>query len=300
MTTSKINSKLSHQSFCGLVVRPLSPALGAEVLGVDAGKLSDNDFLQVRAALHDNGVVVIRQQALSPAEQTEFTRRFGEIQYHINSEYMMEGQPEVLILSTEVDEAGKNLGIPDAGSDWHSDHSYVDFPTAYTILQSVIVPSVGGDTEWTNMTRAYETLDDALKARLDGLIAIHTFNRTRNPRLVQRSRHANEGAYYAERSPPDALHPIVRTHPHTGRKALFISPRFTIGIKDVDDTEAQPLLDTLFDHIAKREFVYHHKWQPGDLVLWDNRQTIHLACGGVTLPDVRRMHRSTVKGERPI
>lgn len=297
--TASNTQHVAEQTSSRPAISPLSEALGAEITGINAARLDQAGFESVRKALHDSCVIVIRDQKMTPSEQTEFTRRFGEIQYHINSEYMMPGQPEVLILSTELDENGKNIGIPDAGSDWHSDHSYVDYPTAYTILQSIIVPKVGGDTEWTNMTRAYETLDDSLKARIEGLIGIHSFNRVRNPRLAQRSRHSDEAAYYNDRSPPDAHHPIVRTHPHTGRKALFVSPRFTIGIKDLDDAIAQRLLDELFAHIAKREFVYHHQWQSGDLVMWDNRQTIHLACGGVQPPHVRRMHRSTVKGERP-
>lgn len=281
-----------------MVVTPLSDALGAEVTGIDAANLDEATFGRLRDALHDNIVVVVRGQALSPAAQTHFARRFGEIQYHINSEYKMEDQPEVLILSTEIVD-GKNVGIPDAGSDWHSDHSYIERPTAYTILQSVIVPKVGGDTEWTNMVKAYETLDDDLKARIQGLVGIHSFNRTRNPRMTRPTRHENPEAYFAERSPPDSFHPMVRTHPATGRKALFISPRFTIGILDLDDAEAQPLLDELFAHIANRDLVYHHNWRPGDLVMWDNRQTLHLACGGVKPPEVRRMHRTTVQGEIP-
>ncbi len=290
------DAALNH---AGLEIRPLSKAMGAELIGFDTANLDNEAFSRLLGALHDYGVIVVRDQALSPAEQTQFTQRFGEIQYHINSEYKMPGQPEVLILSTEKDEQGNNLGIPDAGSDWHSDHSYVDIPTAYTILQSIIVPDQGGDTEWTNMTRAYEELSPEIKDRLEGLIGIHSFNRTRNPRMTRPTRHANEAAYFAERSPPDAYHPIVRTHPHTRRKALFISPRFTIAIKDLDDEVAQPLLDELFAHIADRRFVYRHKWRQGDLTIWDNRQTIHQAQGGVRPPDVRRMHRSTVKGERP-
>ena len=279
-------------------VSPLSDKLGAEITGVDAAALDEETFSRLRDALHDNVVVVVRDQALSPAAQTDFSRRFGEIQYHINSEYKMPDQPEVLILSTELVD-GKNVGIPDAGSDWHSDHAYVDRPTAYTILQSVKVPKVGGDTEWANMVTAYETLSDGMKARIDGLIGIHSFNRMRNPRMTRRTRHENEAEYFAQRSPPDAFHPIARTHPHTAKKALFISPRFTIGILDMDDAEAQPLLDELFAHIANGDFVYHHKWRPGDLVMWDNRQTLHLACGGVKPPEVRRMHRTTVMGEVP-
>jgi len=284
----------------GLQINKLGEALAAEAVGVDLAKISDADFKMLRDALHDNGVLVVRDQALDPAEQTEFTRKFGEIQYHINDEYKMPGQPEVLILSTEVDEEGNNLGIPDAGSDWHSDHSYVDVPTAYTLLQSVIIPEHGGDTEWIGMVAAYEALSDEMKERLEGLIGIHSFNRFRNPRMTRPDRHGDGEAYYAERSPPDAFHPIVRTHPHTGKKMLFISPRFTLGIKDMDDAEAQPLLDQLFDHLIDTRFIYHHSWRKGDLVMWDNRQTLHLALGGVKAPEVRRMHRSTVLGEVPV
>ncbi len=281
-----------------MTVTPLAKLLGAEITGVDLATIDDGDFGRLRDALHDHIVVAVRGQALSPAEQTEFTRRFGEIQYHINSEYKMVDQPEVLILSTEVKD-GKNVGIPDAGSDWHSDHAYVDRPTAYTILQSVTLPKVGGDTEWTSMVAAYEALGGDMKARLDGLVGIHSFNRMRNPRMTRRTRHANEAEYFATRSPPDAFHPIARTHPFTGRKALFISPRFTIGIKGMDDAEAQALLETLFAHIANRDFVYHHSWQAGDLLMWDNRSALHLALGGVVAPEIRRMHRTTVKGEIP-
>jgi taurine dioxygenase len=279
-------------------VSPLSENIGAEITGIDAAELDEKTFAGVRDALHQHKIVVVRDQSLNPVTQTDFSRRFGEIQYHINSKYKMPDQPEVLILSTEVVD-GKNIGIPDAGSDWHSDHAYVDRPTAYTILQSVKVPKVGGDTEWTNMALAYEMLPIEMKTRIDGLTGIHSFNRTRNPRMNRPTRHENEVEYFAKHSPPDAFHPIARTHPHTGQKALFVSPRFTIGIKDMDDAEAQPLLDELFDHIANRDFVYHHSWRAGDLVMWDNRQTLHLACGGVTPPEVRRMHRTTILGEVP-
>lgn len=284
----------------GFQVNRLGNALAAEIVGADLASLSDSDFAALRDAFHENAMLVVRDQALNPAEQTAFTRRFGDIQYHINDEYKMPDQPEVLILSTELDADGNNLGIPDAGSDWHSDHSYVDVPTAYTILQSVIVPDNGGDTEWVGMTAAYDALSDEMKERIDGLIAIHSFNRFRNPRMTRPDRHGDGEAYYAERSPPDAFHPIARTHPHTGKKALFISPRFTLGIQDMDDAEAQPLLDELFDHLLEERFIYHHQWRKGDLVMWDNRQTLHKALGGVQLPEVRRMHRSTVVGEVPV
>lgn len=279
-------------------ITPLSPVMGAEVTGIDAATIGAQDFGRLRDALHQHLVLAVRGQTLDPAAQTGFTRRFGDIQYHINSEYKMPGQPEVLILSTEVVD-GRNVGIPDAGSDWHSDHSYVPRPTAYTILQSVALPKVGGDTEWTNMAAAYDALSSTMKARLEGLVGIHSFNRFRNPRMRRPTRHADAAEYFAERSPPDAFHPVVRMHPATGRRALYVSPRFTIGIRDMEDGAAQALLDDLFDHIARRRFVYHHRWRQGDLVMWDNRATLHLACGGVIAPEIRRMHRTTVVGEIP-
>jgi taurine dioxygenase len=254
-------------------------------------------FAKLRDVFHENLVVVVKGQDLTPAQQTEFARRFGEIQYHISPEYLMKDQPEVMILSNEKED-GKFIGLPDGGSEWHSDHSYVDQPTGYTMLQAIKVPKDGGDTEWTNMVRAYEVLPDEMKSRLDGLIGIHSFNRMKNQRLSVPVRHMNDPDYY-KRSPPDSFHPIVRTHPHTNKKALYISPRFTIGIKGMDDADAQPLLDELFTHIQNRDFIYHHRWTKGDLLMWDNRATIHLALLGVPEGQARRMHRTTVLGEIP-
>jgi taurine dioxygenase len=280
-----------------MTVKPLSEALGAEISGINAAELDDVTFAKLRDVFHENLVVVVKGQDLTPAQQTEFARRFGEIQYHISPEYLMKDQPEVMILSNEKED-GKFIGLPDGGSEWHSDHSYVDQPTGYTMLQAIKVPKDGGDTEWTNMVRAYEVLPDEMKSRLDGLIGIHSFNRMKNQRLSVPVRHMNDPDYY-KRSPPDSFHPIVRTHPHTNKKALYISPRFTIGIKGMDDADAQPLLDELFTHIQNRDFIYHHRWTKGDLLMWDNRATIHLALLGVPEGQARRMHRTTVLGEIP-
>ena len=280
-----------------MTVKPLSEALGAEISGINTAELDDTTFDKLRDVFHENLVVVVKGQDLTPAQQTEFARRFGEIQYHISPEYLMKDQPEVMILSNEKED-GKFIGLPDGGSEWHSDHSYVNQPTGYTMLQAIKVPKDGGDTEWTNMVRAYETLSDDMKSRLDGLVGIHSFNRMKNQRLSVPVRHMNDPDYY-KRSPPDSFHPIVRTHPHTGKKALYISPRFTIGIKDMEAFEAQPLLDELFAHIQNRDFIYHHRWTVGDLLMWDNRATIHLALLGVPEGQARRMHRTTVLGEIP-
>ncbi len=280
-----------------MTVEPLSDALGAQISGINAAELDEIAFDELRNVFHSNLVVVVKNQNLTPAQQTKFARRFGEIQYHISPEYLMKDQPEVMILSNEKED-GKFIGLPDGGSEWHSDHSYVDQPTGYTMLHAIKVPKDGGDTEWTNMVHAYEALSNKLKARLEGLSGIHSFNRMKNQRLSVPVRHMNDPDYY-KRSPPDSFHPIVRTHPHTGKKALYISPRFTIGIRDMDDAEAQPLLDTLFANILNRDFIYRHRWSVGDLLMWDNRATIHLALLGVPEGQARRMHRTTVLGEIP-
>ena len=279
-----------------IAIRPLSPVLGVEVVGADASRLDNATFERLRDAFHRSCVLVVRDQSLTPPQQVAFSRRFGELEHHISPLYQMKDEPDVMILSNEVVD-GKLVGNPDAGSDWHSDQAYTDEPCAYTILQSVRVPKAGGDTAFTNMVTAYETLSDSMKARLDGLIGIHNFSRLKNPRMKPLDR--LDTSYYEKYSPPDALHPLVRTHPHTGRKALYLSPRSTIGIRDMDDSQAQPLLDELFDHIDDPALVYTHKWREGDLLMWDNRSVNHIALGGVKLPDVRRIHRTTVVGERP-
>lgn len=277
-------------------VRPLSEALGAEVEGIDAADLDNHAFDALLDIFHENIVLVIRDQSLTPGQQVAFSRRFGELEHHVSPVYQMKDEPDVMILSNEVVD-GKLVGNPDAGSDWHSDQSYTDQPCAYTILQSVRVPEHGGDTAWTNMVAAYDALDDAMKERLHSLIGVHNFSRLKNPRMKPLERLSTD--YYQKYSPPDAYHPLVRTHPFTKREALYLSPRSTIGIKDMDDREAQPLLDQLFAHIDDQRFVYRHKWRPGDLVMWDNRACNHIALGGVKAPEIRRIHRTTVMGEVP-
>ncbi len=277
-------------------VQPLSTAMGVEVSGIDANSLDEAGFNRLRDVFHDNIVCVIRDQSLTPRQQVEFSRRFGELETHISPVYQMKDVPEVMILSNEVVD-GKLVGNPDAGSDWHSDQSYTDRPCAYTILQSVRVPEEGGQTAWTNMVTAYETLDAETKQQISGLVGVHNFSRHKNPRMVPLARLSKD--YYEKYSPPDAFHPLVRTHPFTGRKALYLSPRSTIGIKDMDDAIAQPLLDRLFAHIDNVELVYRHQWRAGDLVMWDNRTSNHIALGGVKEPEIRRIHRTTVAGEIP-
>jgi len=276
-------------------VTRLSDALGAEITGVDVAALDDAAFAGAMDAFHEHCILVFRDQDLAPAAQVAFSRRLGEIQYHVSPEVCLDSHPEVMVLSNEIRD-GKYVGIPDAGSDWHSDHSYMAVPTKISMLHALRVAAEGGDTEWANMYTAYDTLPEATKARLEGLVGIHTFNRLRNPRVGMPERHGDGKEHY-KRSPPDAFHPLARVHPATGRTALYCSARFTIAIRDMDDAEAQPLLDELFEHQLRRDFVYHHTWRKGDLMMWDNRCTLHWACGGIKPPGIRHMHRTTIQGD---
>jgi taurine dioxygenase len=280
-------------------ITPLSDVLGAEVTGIDLAGIDDATFATVREAFLKHHVLVFRDQDLSPEQQVAFSGRFGTLDIHVQTKDQIPGLPYVQVFSTRMVD-GKYVGSPAAGDFWHSDLSYTPTPTLCTFLHARALPQEGGDTEWSNMHRAWETLPEETRQRIAPLRARHTYNRLRNPRVTVHEAHRDEAkARYADISPDDAIHPVVRTHPETGRQALYVSPRFTIGIEDMDEAEGQALLDELFAHAVRREFIYRHKWRLGDLTMWDNRCLIHLACGGVPKGQVRHMHRTIVRGDAP-
>jgi taurine dioxygenase len=284
----------------GPIVNPLSEMMGAEILGVDLSEsLSDDVFRRIQQAFYEHKVIAIRGQKLSPHAQIDFSRRFGDLEIQGNSEYTVEGAPEVLVLSNDI-KNGKPIGVIDGGDFWHSDSSHKTHPSCATILHSLKNPRVGGDTLFADMYLAYDTLPGNLKDRIAGLQGLHAASKLKNKRVVISKDRPGAADFYASRlDRPDVPHPMVRTHSATGRKALYISPRFTIGILDMEDEEAQALLDLLFDHQLKPEFQYRHKWKEGDVVMWDNRCVLHCAGGAYEYPDVRTMHRTVVAGEKP-
>ena len=191
------------------------------------------------------------------------------------------------------------VGIINAGDFWHTDLSFADIPARATFLHAFEVADEGGDTEWSNMYLAYESLPNETKDRIEGLRGVHVFDRRKNPRARVDAQYAgNPDAIYGL-AIPDATHPMVRTHQHTGRKSLFVSPRFVVGIDGMDDAQAQPLLDELFAHQIRPEFRYRHKWRRGDLLMWDNSCLIHIGRGNIKPPGIRHMHRTMVLGDRP-
>lgn len=280
-------------------INPLSDVLGAEVIGIDVGDLDDAAFGQVHDAFLEHHVLVFRDQDLPPERQINFAQRFGELDVHIQKDNTYSGHEAMQILSTKKVN-GKYVGSPSAGDAWHSDLSYTNIPTLCTMLYAVEIPKTGGDTKWSNMYRAYDVLSDRMKRKVDGLHARHTFNRFRNPRVEVPDVYKGKGKErYVDIAPPDAIHPVVRIHPETGRKALYISERFTIGIEELKEDEGQTLLDELITHQKQRDFIYRHKWDLHDLTIWDNRCLIHLACGGVPEGQIRHMHRTIVRGDKP-
>ena len=282
-------------------ISPYSTALGAEITGIKlSSSCGDNLIRDIKSALHEHLVLVFRDQDLLPGEQVAFSERFGELVVRVSGEFLHPEFPPVLILSNRIIN-GKSEGATDAyaGSHWHSDLTYAARPSFGSMLHALEVADEGGDTAWANMYEAYDTLNNEIKERIDGLKAIHVRDRRRNPRAgIPGNFDRDVNAYY-DIKVPDSIHPMVRTHPVTGRKSLYVSPRFTVAIEGVDDVEGQPLLDELFDHQKEPDFMFRHKWKTGDLVFWDNSATIHLACGGLKPHDVRKLHRTSIAGDVP-
>ena len=282
-------------------IAPLSDVLGAEITGIDVARDLDGDaFDAVLGAFHRYRVLAFREQYLDPADQVAFASRFGPLEVHDNRRYNLPDQPHVMVLSNDLRD-GEPVGVPDAGDSWHTDLSFKETPSLCTLLQAVRLPREGGDTAFACMTRAYAALEPDIKARIAGRRAVHNPSKLANPRVKISPLRKDAAAFYAGQSArfAEVAHPIVRTHPETGEKSLYVQPRFTIGIEGMEDEEAQPLLDALFAHQIRPEFVYRHRWRDGDLVMWDNRCLIHYATGGYSYPDIRTMHRTTVLGDRP-
>ena len=283
----------------GVRVNPISEVMACEITGVDLSKpLDDSTFAEIEQAFHDHQVIAIRGQKISPENQVAFTRRFGDIEPHNTTEFVIPDTPQVLVLSNDVRD-GKPIGVIDAGDFWHSDSSHRKVPSKATILHSLRNPSEGGDTQFANMYLAYETLPAAVKLRIEGLQGIHAASKLKNKRVqVSKDRPGATDFYASRLGRPDVTHPIVMVHPATGRKALYISPRFTIGIAGMPEQEADELLDLLLDHQLKMDFQYHHQWHENDLVMWDNRCLLHKAGGGYQYPDIRLLHKTVVAGDK--
>ena len=238
-------------------VIPSGGALGAEIRGLDLSQALDDDTVQaIRQALLDYCVVYFRDQDLSEEDQIRFTNYFGRAVEHVRKQLDREHK-EIFIVSN-IEENGQPIGaLGDGEVSFHSDLSYLKRPGTISVLYALEIPSTGGNTQWCNCYAAYRALDEDMKKRLTGLRAVH--------------RH-----YVEEQNPPERVdHPVVRTHPETGRKSLYAGPHLTKYILDMPTDESDALLKMLFEHAARPQFLWTHIWQVGDLVMWDNRPTMH-------------------------
>ncbi|HEX8592716.1 MAG TPA: TauD/TfdA family dioxygenase [Pseudomonas sp.] len=278
-------------------VRPFAEKVGAEIVGLDVSRpLNDADFARVHQAHLDYHVVVFRDQQITPQQQIDFSRRFGVLQIHVLKQFLLANHPEILIVSNIVED-GQPIGLGDAGKYWHSDLSYKELPSLGSMLHAQELPSEGGDTLFADMHLAWDTLPKHLRDAVEGRSAVHNY--------TARYSEGHNAASWRPALTPEQLaqvvevtHPIVRTHPENGRKALFVSEGFTTRIVGLPEDESRDLLNELYAHSVRPEHVYRHQWQPHDLVFWDNRSLIHLAAG--TPPHLRRkLFRTTIQGDAP-
>jgi taurine dioxygenase len=274
-------------------------ACGAEILFDLSSELDERTFAEIEQAFHDNTVIYFRGQQLSNERHIAFSRRFGELEIHVLKRFLLPDHAEIMLISNVKDENGENIGLADAGFTWHTDVSYLKRPSRCTLLYAKEVPyrdgKALGDTLFTNTIAAYEALSETMKRRLAGLQAIHRYSaRTRvanspRPKLTQKQLDET----------PDVVHPIVRTHAWTGRKSLYVTAGECIGIEGLPDDEGVALIEELHAHCLRPQFQYRHKWRVGDLLMWDNAASMHLAICDYALPERRLMHRTTVTGEVP-
>lgn len=286
-------------------VRKRDAALGAEIAFDLSRPIDQAIFAELERLFHDNIVVCFPDQRLSEAQQIAFSRRFGELEIHIVKKYLLPGYPEILLISNIRDENGGHIGLADAGFTWHTDTSYRRLPSRCSLLYAKEVPQDAseaalGDTVFANCIAAYEALPEATKRHLHGLKAIHRYSSRR--RIDNSPRPKLTAAQLAET--PDIAHPIVRTHPYTGRKALYVTAGECIGIvsesgESMPADEALDLIAELDAHCVRPEFCYRHSWRVGDLVMWDNASAMHLAICDYAFPQRRLMHRTTVIGSQP-
>jgi taurine dioxygenase len=296
-----------------ITVNRIGKHLGAEISGIDLSKpLSGDTFAEVAKAFFDNEVVFFRNQKLTPDHQIAFTRRFGALEQHVRKESRLAEFPEILVVANVLDQEGNAIGTQDAGRFWHSDLSYKREPSMLSALYAIEVPvkdgRVLGDTNFASTTAAYDALSAEMKRRLEGLKNVHSYRFYRNKNVkAQREDAARGGRVIQEhvlseeqlKSVPDVETPIVRTHPVTGRKGLFVNEAHTSHIVGLPQAESDALLSELYQHIVKPEFQYRHSWRPGDLLMWDNAAVQHKANFDYDLPLRRLMYRTTVRGSVP-
>jgi len=290
-----VSSQIVPQSsiYRYLDVRPLAGSLGAELLNVNLARITDEEFEEIHRALLEYSVIFFRDQSLTPEEHKAFGRRFGDLNIHPTYEPLL-GHEEILAVIKEKD-AKHNIG-----DTWHTDVTFLPEPPMGSILYAREIPPYGGDTLFANLSMAYDALSDGMKKMLEGLNAVHSNayllggkdgkedrNQTRSTKLQA-----------GKRQELTAVHPVIRTHPETGRKSIFVNQAFTQRFENMSIAESQPLQDYLVHHASRPEFTCRFRWAKHSVAFWDNRCTYHYALNDYD-GFRREMHRVTINGERP-
>lgn len=272
---------------------PLSDHTGIEVTGIDLREpQSDETVAALNQAFADRSVIVIRDQHLTPPQVVEAVQLFGAIFHQHNTRFALPDCPQIHYISNQDFFPDGSRYIP--GEGWHTDHSNDVRPPKATVLHAVTLPDHGGDTQYANMAAAYDALSSAMQDRIAPLMAIHVYQSSHSARKLMGLSEANK-----ERVPNAVLHPVTRTHPETGRKAIYINPIRIEGIVGLDHKEALPLLDDLLAHATQPRFQYRHKWRQGDLTIWDNRCLLHKANGDYDHAQTRYLYRVMLQGDVP-
>lgn len=279
-------------------ISPLSERFGAAVSDIDLARaFTDDEFAEIHKVFVNNKLVCFKNQSLSAAAQIEFSRRFGPLEVHLLTQYNHPEHPEIFRLSNRVVD-GQPMGIADGGSYWHSDLAFQEQPAKATILNALEIPPEGGDTLFVDMEAAYEALSPEWKQRLDGLRAVHRYRRKQNMDGQSTRVELNEAQ---KAQTPDVVHPLIRTNPDTGRKSIFAHKGMTAEIVGMPAEESNAVLEYLFEHTIRPDFRYDFRWSPGDVVMWDNRSTMHSATTrDLPAGQHRTLYRTTVRGERPV
>tara|TARA_B100001123_G_scaffold438846_1_gene574498 strand:+ start:5431 stop:6282 length:852 start_codon:yes stop_codon:yes gene_type:complete len=277
-----------------LEITPIASALGAEIKGANLADDHAPELIQdIRQALLDNCVIFFRDQELTPDQLVRFAKKFGSLDEH-DFIHGMPDYPEVLRLVKEADEGGYNFG-----GGWHTDVSYMEKPSLGSLLYAVDIPLIGGDTLFANQYLAYETLTDAMKEMLDGLNCIHSALGIFDPKGVARDHFKNMNMNPNNKAEEEVAHPVVRTHPETGRKSLYVNVNFCKRLQGMTNEESQPILKFLFEHGRREIFTCRFQWKKGSVAFWDNRCVQHHALNDYQ-GHRREMYRVTISGDRPI
>jgi taurine dioxygenase len=275
-------------------VTPLSPRTGAEISGLDlSGPVDERTRKRLNQAFLDHSVIAIRDQRLNAPQFLEAMRIFGEIFLQHNPRFAVPECPQIHYISNQEKLADGRVYIP--GEGYHTDHSNDIEPPKATALYAVKLPKQGGDTQFVNMYEAYDALSEEMRRRVDGLQARHVYQSKYSERKLPRL--TEERTNIASRS---VVHPIIRRHPETGRKAIYINPIRIEEIVGLPEQKALPLLDELLEHATQEKFQYRHKWKAGDVVIWDNRCLMHKANGDYPVTEVRYLYRVMLRGDRPV